>query len=315
MKHYSNAVEESTTDVNGAWKPLKPLQEGFEFIGDDQYDNFLTKKGKERRDLRQQGRASGLTRKEARKEAKSKVPLSPRQRELAHKVLRTTLVVPRGAFISLLRLNYRGFAWKIDSILNSNDVNLKTKLTEKWYGLGGELDKLIEATNAGKNKKPFFCGKACKQQLLDKKSNFSDDSDYYNITGAEIVAVLIANAKVVITALGGILSAVVGSTINAVSKNKEIKSAERIANQENETLSKAEKDRIALEMKKIEAETDPRNQIVNNPNLTEEEKESALKLLDESEGKKLGKDVVKYVIIGGIALVAIFLISKTIKKK
>ena len=34
MKHYSNAVEESTTDVNGAWKPLKPLSEGFEFVGD-----------------------------------------------------------------------------------------------------------------------------------------------------------------------------------------------------------------------------------------------------------------------------------------
>jgi hypothetical protein len=312
---YFKTIEDSTTDINGAWKPLKPISEGFEFVGDDQYDNFLTKKGKERRDLRQQGRASGLTRKDARKQAKSKVPLSPRQRELAHKVLRTTLVVPRGAFIALLRLNYRGFAWKIDAILNGKDANLKTKLSEKWYGLGGEADKLIEATNAGKNKKPFFCGKACNQQLLDKKSNFSDESDYYNVTGAEIVAVLIANAQVVITALGGILSAAVGSTINAVSKNKEIKSAERIANQENETLSKAEKDKIALEMKKIESETDPRNQIINDPNLTEEEKESALKLLDESEGNKLSKDIIKYVVIGGIALVAIFLISKTIKKK
>jgi hypothetical protein len=310
MKYYK-AIEDSTTDVNGAWKPLKPLSEGYEFVGDDNFDNFLTKKGRERRDLRQEGRAGGLTRKDARKQAKSKVPLSPRQRELAHKVLRTTLVVPRGAFIALLRLNYRGFAWKIDAILNGNDANLKTKLSEKWYGLGGEADKLIEATNAGKNKKPFFCGKACNQQLLDKKSNFSDESDYYNITGAEIVVIIKANASVIIKALGGIIS----SGIVSSSKNKEIKSSERIANQENETLSKAEKDRIALEMQKIEAETDPRNQIINNPNLTEEEKESALKLLDEAEGKKLSKDVVKFVIIGAIALVGIFLISKTIKNK
>ena len=311
MKHYSNAVEESTTDVNGAWKPLKPIYEGFEFVGDDQYDDFLSKKGRERRDLRQQGRASGLTRKEARKQARDKTPMTPRQRELAHKVFKVSLVVPRGSFIALLRLNYRGLAWKIDAVLNGTDANLKTKLTQKWFGLGGDLDKLNEAVNAGKDKKPKVCGKACKLQLIEKKSNFSDDSDYYNMTGAEVVAVLVANAKVVITALGTILS----SAVVASSKNKEIKSAERIAEQENSTLSQAEKDKIALAEKKIQAETDPRNQIINDPNLTQEEKESALKLLDEAEGSKLNKDIIKYVVIGGIALVAIFLISKTIKKK
>lgn len=317
QKPYSDE-DNSRTDVNGAWNPLKPITEGFEFVGDDQYDDFLSKKGKERRDARQQGRASGLTRKEARKQARNKVPLSPRQRELAHKVFRATLVTPRGAFIALLRLNYRGFAWKIDAILNGKDANLKTKLQEKWYGLGGDVRNLIEATNAGKDKKPFFCGKECKRQLIAKKSNlplmssnFTDDTDFYNLTGAELVAVLVANAKVVITAFGTILSSVVVS----LSKSQEIKSAERIADQENATLSKAEKDKIAIEQKRIEAETDPRNQIINDPNLTQEEKESALKLLDESEGNKLNKDVIKYVVIGGIALVAIFLISKTLKKK
>ena len=310
MKYYK-AIEEGTTDVNGAWKPLKPLSEGFEFAGEDQYDDFFNANGKKRRQLKRDLRGSGLSRKEARKEAKSQVPLSPRQRELAHKVFRATLVAPRGAFIALLRLNYRGFAWKIDAILNGKDANLKTKLQEKWYGLGGDISNLIEATNAGKSKKPSICGKECKRQLIDKKSNFSDDTDFYNLTGAEVVAVLVANAKVVISALATILS----SAVVASSKNKEIKSAERIAEQENSTLSQAEKDRIALAEKKIQAETDPRNQIINDPNLTQEEKESALKLLDEAEGSKLNKDVIKYVVIGGIALVAIFLISKTIKKK
>jgi hypothetical protein len=312
MKHYSNAVEESTTDVNGAWKPLKPLQEGYEFIGDDQYDNFLTKRSKQRRDLKREGRASGLSRKEARKQARDKTPMTPRQRELSHKVLRVSLVTPRGAFIALLRLNYRGLAWKIDAILNGTDANLKTKLQEKWYGLGGDLDKLIEAVNAGKGKKPFFCGKACKRQLIEKKSSFSGEPHYYP-TGVEegIIATIVANASVIITAMGGILSAVVVSS----SKNKEIKSAERVANKENETLSQAEKDKIALEEKRIKAETDPRNTIINDPNLTQEEKDSALKLLDEAEGSKLNKDIIKYVVIGGIALVAIFLISKNLKKK
>jgi hypothetical protein len=41
MKYYGNLTEEGTTDVNGAWKALKPLSEGFEFAGEDQqYDDF-----------------------------------------------------------------------------------------------------------------------------------------------------------------------------------------------------------------------------------------------------------------------------------
>ncbi len=311
MKKYSDD-DNTRTDVNGAWKPLKPISEGYEFIGDEQYDGFLSAQGKARRQERRDLRESGLSRKQARKQAKSNVPLTPRQRELAHKVLRVSLVTPRGAFIALLRLNYRGLAWKLDNILNGSDANLKKKLTDKWYGLGGDLDKLTEAVNAGKVKKPFFCGKACKRQLIEKKNSFSGEPHYYP-TGAEegVVAIIVANAQVIITAMGSILSAVAVSA----SKNKEIKSAERIATQENETLSQAEKDKIALEEKKIKSETDPRNQIINDPNLTQEEKESALKLLDEAEGSKLNKDVIKYVVIGGIALVAIFLISKNLKKK
>ena len=323
MKHYGNLTDEGTTDVNGAWKPLKPLSEGFEFAGEDQqYDNIVGKKAKarrqerkevrqERKEVKKEGRSQGLSRKEARKKAKSQVPPTPRQRELAHKVLRTTLSPPRGAFLALLRLNYRGLAFKTDAILNGNDVDLKKKLTEKWYGLGGDINKLIEANNVGKQKKPFFCGKKCNKQLLETKSNFTEDSDYFNMTGAELVAVLVANAKVVIYALGTIL----GSAVATIPQTKQIKSAERIANQENETLSRVEKEKIAFEMKKIEAESDPRNQILNDPNLTQEEKESALKLLEDSESNRLSKDVVRYVLIGGIALIAIFLISKTIKKK
>jgi len=310
MKKYSDE-DNSRTDVNGAWNPLKPISEGFEFVGEDQYDNFLTKKSRERRDLKKDLRGSGLSRKEARKEARNKLPMSPRQRDLAHKVNRAFLVTPRGAFIALVRLNYRGFAWKIDAILNGKDANLKTKLQEKWYGLGGDVSNLIEAMNAGKPKKPVVCGKACKQKLLEVKSNFTDELDYYNVTGAEVLAIIKANASIIIKGLSGIFT----TGILASSKKKELESAERIAEQENATLSQAEKDKIALAEKKIEAETDPRNLIINDPNLTQEEKESALKLLDEAEGSKLNKDVIKYVVIGGIALVAIFLISKNLKKK
>jgi hypothetical protein len=309
-KKYSDE-DYSRTDVNGSWNPLKPISEGFEFVGEDQYDGFLGKKAKQRRELKRDLRDSGLSRRDARREARNQLPMSPRQRDLAHGVNRAFLVTPRGAFIALVRLNYRGFAWKIDAILNGKDANLKTKLQEKWYGLGGDVQNLIEATNAGKAKKPVVCGKACNKKLLEVKSNFTDELDYYNVTGAEVLAIIKANASVIIKALTTIFS----GAITASSKKKEIESAERIAEQENATLSQAEKDKIALAQKKIEAETDPRNQIINDPNLTQEEKESALRLLDEAEGSKLNKDVIKYVVIGSIALVAIFLISKSLKNK
>ena len=310
MKKYSDE-DYSRTDVNGAWNPLKPISEGFEFVGDDQYGDFLGKRAKQRREIKRDLRDSGLSRRDARREARSQVPMTPRQRDFAHKVFRATLVTPRGAFIALVRLNYRGLAWKVDAILNGKDTNLKTKLQEKWYSVGGDVSNLIEATNAGKVKKPVVCGKSCKKKALEIKGNFTDESDYYNMTGAEVLVIIKANAALIFKILGGILS----SAILASSKKKEIESAERIAEQENATLSQAEKNKIALAEKKIEAETDPRNQIINDPNLTQEEKESALKLLDEAEGSKLNKDIIKYVVIGGIVLVAIFLISKSLKNK
>jgi hypothetical protein len=184
MKHYSNAVEESTTDVNGAWKPLKPLSEGFEFIGDDQYDNFLTRKGKERRDLRQQGRESGLSRKDARKSAKLQLP--------------TTKPARREAYLTLVKLNFRGFAWKLDSIITGSNPKLLNDLKEKWRKWG-DWNKLIDAVNKGKAKKPLVCGAKCRKEILDSKM-----SNFEPLSSASITA-LIGLAGVVISSMSGIV--------------------------------------------------------------------------------------------------------------
>jgi len=184
MKYYKT-IEDSTTDVNGAWKPLKPLSEGFEFVGDDQYDNFLTKKGKERRDLRQEGRAGGLTRKDARKNAKNKIPTSkPARRE---------------AYLTLVKVNFRGFAWKLDSIISGTNTKLINQLKENWRKFG-DWDKLVDAVNKGKNKNPLICGGKCRKEILDSQtSNFV-------IAGVTITtAQLVALAGSIITALGGIV--------------------------------------------------------------------------------------------------------------
>jgi hypothetical protein len=233
MKHYSNAVEESTTDVNGAWKPLKPLSEGFEFIGDDQYDNFLTRKGKERRDLRQQGRESGLSRKDARKSAKLQVPTSkPARRE---------------AYLTLVKLNFRGFAWKLNSIITGTNTKLLNDLKERWRKFG-DWNELVDAVNKGKDKNPLICGGKCRKEILDTQvSNFV-------IAGVTIsTSTLVALAGSIITALA------------SITKQGQIGKQQREALESAEKIAQMEFDQISPEEKKaiIDAENQLRREIQN----------------------------------------------------
>lgn len=191
MKYYKDhsKTEEGTTDVNGAWKPLKPLSEGFEFTGEDQFDNFITRKGverrKNRRDARREGRNEGLSRKEARKQARNKIPTNkPARRE---------------AYLSLVKLNFRGFAYKLDAIINGNNPSLLNELKEKWRKYG-EWDKLVDAVNKGKVKKPFVCGAKCRKESIDAKNYYSVDP-----ASATIIGSALALAGVVISSLSSVL--------------------------------------------------------------------------------------------------------------
>ena len=311
MKKYSDE-DYSRTDVNGAWNPLKPISEGFEFVGDDQYGDFLGKRAKQRREIKRDLRDSGLSRRDARREARNQVPLSPLQQKLGHNILKSqpALIASRGSYIALVRLNYRGFAYKLNAVLK--DPNLKSQLEKKWYKLGGEIDKLVEAINVGSKKDPFVCGKKC--QAKEYMATKSFDGEYSNFV---LLGVTITSGGMVTLAGACIsaLAAIVNQVVVSITEKQKINSAERLAEIEDKRLTQQEKDRIALEEKKIKSENDPRKEIINNPNISQEEKMSALRLLDEAEGSKLNKDVIKYVVIGGIALVAIFLISKSLKNK
>ncbi len=55
----------------------------------------------------------------------------------------------RGAFIALLRLNFRGLA----TTFNEAQGSFRTRIFDKWYSLGGNRTKLQEAINSGRNKK------------------------------------------------------------------------------------------------------------------------------------------------------------------
>lgn len=359
---------DSRESVNGPWRPLGSSFDGHEFV--DKYDNFLTKKGRERSKERKELRKAGMSRKDARKQALAKVP-KDKLKDISKKVaqgvgkgiLKGTLSVPRGAYLSLIALNYRGNAWKIMAIVNGSDKGLKDALRKKWEGLGGNFDKLVKSATEGSKKKPFFCGKKCKQNLanadlkkvqkpsdsnfvnatgrggrIDRKTGgckcgkgvvgycgssvsckeccanyeFSGD-EFLNVTGFDDVAIgtWIGLAGTMISVMG----TVVGKGIESRSQKREIEAEERIAEKENQTLSEAEKNKFALAQQQLSGEGDGANLILNNPNLSAEEKAIALEQLDKAEQEGTKRNATKILLYGGIAIVGYLLFTSFIKKE
>jgi hypothetical protein len=77
----------------------------------------------------------------------------------------------------------------------------------------------------------------------------------------------------------------------------------------------SEKDKIALQEKELASEGDATNIILNNPNLTPEERAIALKQLDEAEGQETKRNVGKFLLYGGIVILGYFIVTKFINKK
>lgn len=320
-------------DINGAWKPLEVMDsfDGFDFVDDD-FDNFLTKKARERNKRRRELRKEGASRKEARKQAKEEIP-KDKLKDIAKKigggvgraVVVGAVAVPRSSFLSLVSINYRGLAYRLSAIIEQKSGNTKSSLNSlkrKWYKLGGKWDKLVDATNKGKNKKPSICGKKCKEKLAEKGLkrgfvNFNQELDfevYFNFVGTGIgevaVGTWIALGSSVITAMGSVIGvAVVNKT-----EREAIEQADKQAELEAKTISESDQKAYEIEMARLKASADPKNAILNSSELSEAEKREALKTLDEAQGISNKNRIVKYALIGGLILGALYFGSKIIKR-
>ena len=256
-------------------------------------------------------------------------------------VAKVTIAVPRTAFLSLLDLNYRGYGWKIQSILTNPALKKeKEKLKKKWEQLGGKFSALEKTAGIGsRREKPFFCGKKCKSKLLDKDltkqsledlknkdidnfSNFNvssnfftnsyiDDNKYSNVAEAVVISAWIGAGASVIGALGGIIS----KGIESADQKKMIEAEAEKNDKELASLSESEKRKIELAEKKIKAESNPKDIILKNDNLTPAEKKEALAVIDEATSKSDSSNMKKYLIYGAIALVSLIVIFKIIKNK
>jgi len=329
------ASEESHTSVNGNWKPIQ-----FGFV-DDEYDTFVGKKARERRKIRKELKDQGVKYKDRRKQALEEVgrtkigeKLSSGLNKVAKGVVVVTLATPRASFLSLLRLNFRGLAYKLyNAQSQSRYANVWKKVKEKWEKLGGKLVSLERGISAGKNKKPLFCGARCKGKLVkytkkgfdgsyfidteklnrDIHDSLENNENYDHFTGFDDIT--IAGWVAMGSSVVGAITGVVASVKTNKRQDAELQLQKDIANKELDLLSDAQKKQIALAEKQITNELDPRNQILNNPDLTNQEKQASIKLLDDTLQTKSKRDIKKYIIYGAIGLVGIFVLIKILGKK
>jgi hypothetical protein len=111
----------------------------------------------------------------------------------------------RGAFLSLVALNVRGLATKLQKSLAKGDADAKAF----WKKLGGDFDKLKKNIDKGKNKKALFGkGKGLKAPYIYNDSigvtkfqygaefiNAPEDSDYLGAVDWALVGTFLATAS------------------------------------------------------------------------------------------------------------------------
>lgn len=292
-----------------------------------EFSNFLNAKGKLKKGLKKFG-----------DQVKGGI------KKVGKAVAVVTIAVPRTAFLSLLDLNYRGFGWKIQSILTNPALSKeKEQLKKKWELLGGKFSALEKTAGIGsRREKPFFCGKKCKEKLVNKDlskqsledlknkptDNFSNfninsnfftgsyidsNSNYSNIVDGgvgEAVGIWVGLASAVIGGLSGIIA----KGIESKDQKKMLQAEEEKTKLELASISESDKKKIELVEKKLKAESDPRDLILKNDKLTPEEKKEALAVIDEATSKTDSSKIKKYIIYGGIALVVLLVIFKLTKK-
>lgn len=102
--------------------------------------------GKKRREKKQQRKEQRKQRREERRAA---------GKGFGQKLKKVSLAPARGAFLGLVRLNFRGIASKLVRLNNKNPKRLK----DFWLKLGGDFNKLIAAASDGNRKAPLFGSK------------------------------------------------------------------------------------------------------------------------------------------------------------
>lgn len=223
------------------------------------------------------------------------------------------LAPARGAFLGLVRMNYRNAAKK----LYVADAQAKEKYEAKWERLGGKKSKLRAAIEAGKKKKAIVCGKKCRAAAGRNPQPPTPQEDEFVNELTAATATLIAAGAGVLAAMLKIVDTSVGAKKNAelMRLNAELNQADKEEDAVDATMTDQER-KIAEEIIKAqESGSDPILAIQNNPNLTADEKAAAIAEINASLGGMSTNRKILYFTIGAVALGAIgYLIYKLSNK-
>lgn len=182
--------------------------------------------------------------------------------------LKVTLAVPRQAFLGLVALNFGGLATKY---FNKTEEG-KRQIIDKWENLGGDRGSLEGSFNTGSKKKPLFVSKKKRGQLAQKNKGF--DGEYSNVMGWDDVLESI-------TASLPILTPMISAFKKAPSQDPNI---DADIDKQEEDNEKADGTLTADEQKALDQQIEKQKQdIINNPNLTQDEKNELLKALTSDE--------------------------------
>jgi len=327
---------DSRESVNGDWGKLHSFGRA-----DEEFDNFLTKKSRARRKLRKGGMSKQDALKAIPKDSlktiasKSWKRLGSNIKKVGNVIKNTSLFIPRQAARALIALNYRGMAYKLNYV-KTKKVDSWNKVKAKWVKMGGDVSKLEGVVGIGKNKKYLFCWAKCKEKIgtfttssfngrievdTDKLyASINRELEYKNIAGVDDAAYAATIAA------GGTIVVALIKEVGKIPENKLATKQfeeEQLVNEQTLDLMAEQQNtdketiRRELDIKEmaVMTEVSPVNQIMQNPDLSPAEKQEAVKQVNEALEVKGKRDIKKYAIIGGIALVAIVVLARLLRNR
>jgi hypothetical protein len=214
--------------------------------------------------------------------------------KLLNAAKKVALAIPRQAFLGMVALNFGGIATRY----NLKTAEGKKQIEDKWEKLGGEPGSFRGSVTSGEKKKPLILSKKKRAALYAETNKASATGQKANnFVGFDPAT------DTMIAAGSSILAAILPVVLKAPSANPsgeaELDKEQATADAQDGALNTGD---VAAINEFAKAQ---RDEIINNPNLTPEEKQAILKELDAGGGKSWFKKNIWLVVIGIIGISAI----------
>ncbi len=301
----------------------------------EKYEEFFGKKARKRRKRRRELRKEGLSRKEARQQARKEVGGSKvgnflrkasqgakdKLKKVGNIIKTGALAVPRNAYLLLTKFNYRG--WGDKYAVAIKDPAFEKKFRDKWEKLGGRPSVLIRNVNIGKGKKPILCGKKCKQRVKDWEAqqgfdgnpnsglSMYDFEEYNYPTGVEEVTASIPTASVVTTSFGALLKEAGKKFVEQAPQLIAEGVSQKVVD---EIISTNDDPSGYISEQQIADDTQMYADVIENSDLTKDEKRSAIDNINSSIFGGSASQTTKIALLGGVALILGIIVYKIAKR-